>query len=106
MRLTQAKTITNYDSLSHLSQVRLDKVLQFLRDEYEANQCMFQDTEWTTVDSGRKFCPWQENGSDCGVFTCIRADYAALGLVPDYTQADIPFFRRRMCLSILSDTMI
>jgi Ulp1 family protease len=101
----QVKTITTYDSCSHLNQARLDNVRQFLNDEYGAHGVVFPETQWKTVDSGRT-CPAQKNGSDCGPFTCIRADYVALGLVPDYAQVDIPSFRRGICLSILSGSVI
>ena len=60
---------------------------------------------WTLIGSGQN-CPQQNNGSDCGMFTCTTADYIAAGIVPDYAQVDIPFFRLRMCLSILQKKIV
>lgn len=40
------------------------------------------------------------NGSDCGVFMTRTADYLARGAQLDFTQADMPYFRRRMVLDI------
>ena len=49
--------------------------------------------------------PAQQNGSDCGVFMTRTADYLARDGRLDFTQADMPYFRRRMVLEILHTTL-
>ncbi|QPG74589.1 hypothetical protein FOA43_001920 [Brettanomyces nanus] len=45
-------------------------------------------------------CPTQENGFDCGVFTCTTADYISREVPLLYSQADMPMLRRRMAYEI------
>lgn len=50
---------------------------------------------------GLSDCPNQQNGFDCGVFTCTAAAYIARGKDLEYSQVDMPNLRRRMCWEIL-----
>ena len=61
---------------------------------------------WSVVTShldprGAVATPQQENGFDCGPFTCMFADYLSLGLQPRFSQSDINLFRARITLTIL-----
>jgi Ulp1 family protease len=40
--------------------------------------------------------PLQENGSDCGLFLCVAADYIAKGKNTDFSQKDMMYFRQRV----------
>jgi hypothetical protein len=40
--------------------------------------------------------PLQENGSDCGLFLCVAADYIAKGKNTDFSQKDMRYFRQRV----------
>lgn len=51
-------------------------------------------------------CPNQQNGFDCGVFACTAADYLARGKDLEYSQADMPHLRRRMCWEILHGELL
>lgn len=45
--------------------------------------------------------PQQENGFDCGVFTCQFLEALSRGLETfDFTQDDMPYLRRRMIWEI------
>lgn len=46
--------------------------------------------------------PQQDNGTDCGVFTCMFAYYLALQLQLRFSAADMPYFRQRITLEILN----
>jgi hypothetical protein len=45
--------------------------------------------------------PRQSNGYDCGVFTCMFADYISEQYPLTFTEANIPFFRRRIVHAVL-----
>ena len=50
--------------------------------------------------------PQQENGYDCGVFTCLFAEYASRKVDNfDFNQIDIPFFRIRIMAEILNGVL-
>ena len=48
----------------------------------------------------RRTVPQQRNGVDCGVFMCMFCTYLAQQRAIDFTRADMPHFRRLICLSI------
>lgn len=50
--------------------------------------------------------PVQQNGYDCGVFTCTAVDYYARNRELDYSQADMPLLRRRMAYEILHNKLL
>ena len=60
----------------------------------------YDTSEWVEV-AFKRGTPQQRNGSDCGVFMTRTADYIARDGVLDFTQEDMPYFRRRMVLEIL-----
>ena len=45
--------------------------------------------------------PQQANCDDCGVFTCIYANYVSADLPLGFTATDMPLFRKRITLDIL-----
>jgi Ulp1 family protease len=45
--------------------------------------------------------PQQNNGVDCGVFTCYFANYVSAEEKMDFSARDIPLLRRRLTLDIL-----
>lgn len=119
-----------YDSLGGSNEALLNHMKKYMRDEakhfYGENQ-EEKSAAWkrfiTTADSTKltkeeitvdTFKEWQNfsprpgeipeqrNGYDCGVFTCMNADFLSLGLKLDYTQADIPNFRLKMVHDILN----
>ena len=46
--------------------------------------------------------PLQDNGSDCGVYTCKFAEYLGQRLDLDFSAQDMPYFRRRMLVDLLA----
>lgn len=44
--------------------------------------------------------PQQENGTDCGVFTCRFLEMLSRGAAFNFTQENIPYIRRRMVWEI------
>ncbi|XP_049848276.1 sentrin-specific protease 1-like [Schistocerca gregaria] len=47
--------------------------------------------------------PYQQNGSDCGVFVCMYMDCISRNAPFNFSQADMPKIRRHMLLSIVSN---
>ena len=56
---------------------------------------------WQLIPTDVATTPQQENGSDCGVFTCVFANYLSLQLRLDFSAADMFYFRQRITLDIL-----
>jgi sentrin-specific protease 1 len=48
--------------------------------------------------------PLQDNGSDCGVFTCKFADYLGERLDLTFSAPDMPYFRRRLMTDLLANS--
>jgi hypothetical protein len=45
--------------------------------------------------------PRQQNGCDCGVFALKYADYLSEDAPMKFSQADMPYFRNRICMEIV-----
>merc|ERR1711862_289051 len=56
---------------------------------------------WDMIDPAGPV-PQQENGYDCGVFTCFFADYLSSGRVPDFHQDDMKDLRMRLAARVVS----
>ena len=61
------------------------------------NQEMSID-EWQHIH--HQEIPTQENQSDCGVFACQFAEYGSRRAPHDFTQQQMPYFRKRMVWEI------
>ena len=44
----------------------------------------------------------QDNGYDCGVFTCAIADCISRSVPFNFNQADMPYFRKRLVVEVVS----
>ncbi len=53
---------------------------------------------WELISTDMATTPQQDNGSDCGVFTCAFAHYLSLQLKLHFSAADMPYFRQRITL--------
>eukprot|EP00644_Phytophthora_capsici_P002838 jgi/Phyca11/125005/e_gw1.55.32.1 len=94
------KRIQYYDSMMGSGAACLKVLLRYLHDESEHKKKQkFNDEGWelvgTTPDT-----PQQTNGSDCGVFSCMFADYLSQNRPLTFKQKDIPFHRHRMVLHV------
>ncbi|KAG6972449.1 hypothetical protein JG688_00003965 [Phytophthora aleatoria] len=94
------KRIQYYDSMHGSGAACLKVLLRYLHDESEHKKKQkFNEEGWrlvtTTPDT-----PQQNNGSDCGVFSCMFADYLSQNKPLSFVQKDIPFHRHRMVLHV------
>lgn len=61
---------------------------------------------WTRHDASDQI-PQQQNGYDCGVFTCIYAEYASRGQFNfDFTQAHMSYFRQKILYEICTGQLL
>ncbi|XP_003742064.1 uncharacterized protein LOC100907563, partial [Galendromus occidentalis] len=89
------KRIEHMDSMNGRNEECLEALLEYLAHELaDKKKCRFDCHQWT-----REYVqnlPQQENGYDCGVFALKFADYGALRARINFSQKDMPYFRRRM----------
>ena len=111
----KTKAILYLDSMGGGGQKYLNLVMHYLKGEHLAKfDTSLDESEWTMKSFGRTI-PQQQNGSDCGTFTCTFAIYATdtlirgcglggskvHGLPFEFGQEDMPYMRRRLALDIL-----
>ncbi len=48
----------------------------------------------------------QDNGFDCGVFTCKTADFVSRGARLTFGQEHMPYFRRRIAAELLTGSLL
>jgi len=78
----------------------MDLILSYLSAEYQRLYNRSMDTKsWKMMHDSRS--PVQNNGYDCGVFTCLAADFISADKTLSYDQKDATNCRRYMALSIL-----
>jgi sentrin-specific protease 1 len=53
-----------------------------------------------------KNIPCQQNGFDCGVFTCIFAEHVSKEAVFEFSQKEMVYFRQRMVHEILNGELM
>lgn len=99
------KTIKYYDSLGKENLQCLNLVLDYLIMESSKKiDNEFNSDEWQLLHA--EDCPQQLNYDDCGVFTCVNAEYLARGMKLNFTQSNMPKFRHRICYEILTDRLL
>ena len=101
------KRIQFYDSLGSQGKYYLQGLLQYLEDEHQDKKKTSLDTSgWELVVCDSSTTPQQKNGFDCGVFTCMFADFLSRDLPLTFTQADVTKCRERIALSIINGSAL
>ncbi|CAK5280138.1 unnamed protein product [Mycena citricolor] len=99
------KRIESFDSMRE-ERKRVHKLLRIYLDQEHRNKknAPFDFTGW--VDYSLPDVPRQENGFDCGVFTCQFLESLSRGEQSfNFAQKDIPYLRRRMIWEIGNATL-
>jgi len=89
-----------YDSMDgkHTGKMVLKTLERYIADEaMDKKQVQFETKLWKMHIPTT---PQQENGSDCGVFTCKFANFVAQDKPFVFSQGHMPYFRKRMVLEI------
>ena len=98
------KTIKYYDSLGNKNTDCLNIIFDYLKQEYKNKKNeTFDSSGWQIINS--EDCPKQKNGYDCGVFTCVNAEYLSRDAKLDFVQDDMPKLRIRICYEILNNRL-
>jgi sentrin-specific protease 1 len=99
------KRFEYYDSLGGSPGRIFTCLRKYVQDEAASysGQANYDLSEWK--DYVPKDIPNQDNGSDCGVFTCKYADYMGEGLELHFTHEDMSYFRRRMLLELMANRL-
>jgi len=102
----QEKRIQFYDSMGGTGRRTLKGLLQYMVDEYKDKKKKVLDVnEWTLVHN-QPDTPEQANGYDCGVFTCMFADFISRNQPLTFTQDHVTECRERIALSILNGSAL
>lgn len=102
----QRKRIHYYDSLNGSGKRYMKAAKQWIVDEAKDKKMIknYDVTDWILVDREPNV-PQQRNSVDCGVFTTVCADFVSDDLPLDYSQENMPFFRRKITADILRGSL-
>jgi len=94
------KRFESYDSMDMAKEKVFRKLREYINEEHKNKKKKdFDFTGWQ--DLAPDYTPQQENGFDCGVFTCQFMETLSRGEeFFNFTQKDMPYLRRRMIWEI------
>lgn len=99
------KAIVYYDSMGSSNPKCLVALKQYLQDEsLDKKKQAYDMNDWKLQSA--KDIPQQMNGSDCGVFSCMFAEYVCANKKITFTQQDMPYFRNKMVYEILKSKLL
>ncbi|XP_020723077.2 sentrin-specific protease 1 [Bombus terrestris] len=99
------KSIRYYDSMGGNNSKCLSALRQYLEDESLDKKKQTYDTSSWKLECAKNI-PQQMNGSDCGVFSCMFAEYICGNKKITFTQQDMPYFRNKMIYEILKSKLL
>lgn len=95
------KRFEYYDSLHGSNQECLDHLREYVEEEYKDKKKSVYDTSgWS--DYMPKNVPNQENGYDCGVFTCMFMEFSSVEEPFAFRQKHMKYMRQRIAHEIMS----
>ena len=98
----QLKKIQYYDSMHGDGKRYLEGIFKYLQDEHlEKKQVELPDKDHWKLIPCQADCPYQLNGYDCGVFTCVYADHLSVEKELSFGQDYVSAMRQRIALSIV-----
>lgn len=99
------KTIKYYDSMGAPNNQALNALAEYLKSEsLDKKKTEFDLSGWT-MENVRNI-PQQENGSDCGVFSCMYAEFITRNRPIVFTQQHMQYFRMKMIFEICTGQML
>ena len=102
------KRIQYYDSLRGDGYKYSKGLLKYLKDEWKRKKStghLPDESRWKIVGN-KSGNPSQTNGFDCGVFTCMYADFLSMGNPLLFDQQHIRQCRHRIALSLLKGEIV
>ncbi|XP_063838251.1 uncharacterized protein LOC135087408 isoform X1 [Ostrinia nubilalis] len=101
----RARRVAYLDSMGGRNTACLQALMQYLRDEHQDKKgAPFDDAGWRT--ECLKDIPQQMNGSDCGMFACTFAEFSCRDAPYTFSQAHMPYLRRKAALEILQGKLL
>jgi len=94
------KTILYYDSKGGANKNLLDTLEKYLREESLDKRNQSFDTSNFRIEKARNV-PQQKNNNDCGVFSCMIAEYITRNAPITFSQDNMVYFRKKMALEII-----
>lgn len=101
------KTIKFYDSMQHGASNMdvLDTLREYLKSEsLDKKKVEFDLDGWVVEDVQN--IPQQNNSSDCGVFSCMYAEFITRNQQINFTQDHMQYFRQKMVDEICMGRML
>lgn len=99
------KTINYYDSMRKPNDPVLQALLEYLSAEsMDKKGVPFDKTGWMMENLYE--IPQQNNGSDCGVFSCMFAEFVTRNRPITFSQKNMTYFRQKMAVEILTGKML
>ncbi|XP_055910942.1 sentrin-specific protease 1 isoform X2 [Eupeodes corollae] len=99
------RTIKYYDSMGTPNPKILAALEQYLREESLDKRKRPFDTSGFLIESVRDV-PQQNNGSDCGVFSCMFAEFICRDREITFSQQNMEYFRHKMILEIVQGQLM
>ncbi|XP_037030613.1 sentrin-specific protease 1-like isoform X2 [Bradysia coprophila] len=99
------KTIKYYDSMGAPNHRVLSELEDYLKKEsLDKRKIEFDTSGWSKENVTDN--PRQENGSDCGVFSCMTAEFICRNRPVSFNQQHMNYFRQRMVLEICTGSLL
>lgn len=97
------KRIQYYDSMAGSGAQYVKILSKYIQDEAadKKGNANYDMSDWTLQHCDRQCTPQQQNGSDCGVFSIMFADFLAAKLPLSFDQSNVSQCRLKICASIL-----
>ncbi|CAL2048386.1 unnamed protein product [Caenorhabditis brenneri] len=100
-----AQKIEFYDSLYDDNTDVLPALKKYIAEEsLDKKKVQFDFTGWKMYQMEE--IPRQQNGSDCGVFSCQFGEWASRRQAPSFTQKNMPYYRERMTYEIVEQKLL
>lgn len=101
----RTKCVRYFDSMLGDNNKCLEALLKYLEDEHQDKKSSpFDKTGW--IAENVKDIPQQMNGSDCGMFACMFAEYLSRDADITFDQKHMPYFRRKMVYEIVTANLL
>uniref|UniRef100_A0A1B6D8K8 Ubiquitin-like protease family profile domain-containing protein n=1 Tax=Clastoptera arizonana TaxID=38151 RepID=A0A1B6D8K8_9HEMI len=99
------KCIKYYDSMGGNNNKCLKLLLKYLEDEsLDKKKLPYDTSDWKLENV--KDIPQQMNGSDCGMFSCMFAEFISRNCKITFTQKEMPYFRIKMAYEIITGKLL
>jgi len=104
--LMKEKKVIYLDSMGGQNEECRELILEYLRVEHEVKKNSELPAGWTT-ESWSHDVPQQDNGSDCGVFTCKFGDYLSRGFTKfNFEAKNMQTMRKAILIEIANKKML